>query len=171
MGSTAAQSLSPRIGGWRLLVALIALPLFDVVLGYAAFPVMWWLGDHGAFYPITSQQVALNFGMLAGVLGLLVMITAALPATLYLIRRAKTSIHHFALAGALAGNLPFAVYLWIVLVFVLVHLFAGTLSDHLSSPLALLTGGMRAILIGSSIGAASGAMFWLIAVRHQSHVE
>ena len=160
-----ADSLNFRIGSWRLLAALVAIPLFDAVLGYVAFPVVWWLGNHGGFRPIDSQQAARGFGALAGVLALLVMITTALPVTSRLMRRGQTSIHHFAVAGVVLGNLPFATYLWFDLGFALLHLVAGTLAEHLSPVPKLFAGGMRAILIGSVMGAASGVMFWLIAVR------
>jgi hypothetical protein len=106
---------------------------------------------------------SLAFGMLAGVLGLLVMITAALPVTLRLTRRGQTSLHHFALAGVVLGNLPFAVYLWVAFGFTLLHLAAGTLGEHLSPPAEVMAGGLRAVLIGSVIGVASGVTYWAIA--------
>lgn len=62
-------------------------------------------------------------------LGLLVMITAALPITIRLVRRGRTSLRHFAAAGAVLGNFPFAVYLWIAFGFAIVHLLAGTLGS------------------------------------------
>ena len=49
-------------------------------------------------------------------------------------------------------------------IFALGHLAAGTLTDHLSPPLELLAAALRIILLGSFMGAASGALFWLIAV-------
>jgi hypothetical protein len=56
------------------------------------------------------------------------MLTTALPVTFWLIRRERTSVANFALAGAVLGNLPFAAYLWLVLVFTFVHLDAGSRS-------------------------------------------
>jgi hypothetical protein len=165
MDSAPPQCSSDQFGRWRLLATLTAVPAFDAVAGYATFPVVWWLGNHGSFRPISAQQPALDFGVLAGLLGFLVMITAGLPAAFQLIRRGRTSIRHFALAGVVLGNLPFAAYLCVVIVFTLIHLFAGTLAEHLSSPVKLLAGAVRAVLIGSVFGAASGVMFWLIAMR------
>lgn len=167
MASLPVVSLDSNIRRWRFVAAVVTIPLFDALLGYVAFPMVWWLGNHGAFRPVSPQQAALGFGTLAGVLGFLVMITAALPITLRLIRHGQTSIHHFAAAGVVLGNLPFAVYLWAVLVFTVLHLFAGALAEHLSPTAELLAGGLRAVLIGAVMGAASGVMFWLIA-RPQS---
>jgi hypothetical protein len=158
--------LESKIRRWRLVAAAVAIPFFDALFGYLAFPIVWWLGDHGAFRPVSPEQAALDFGMLAGGLGLLVMITAALPLAVWLIRQGRTSIHHFAVAGVVLGNLPFAVYLCVVLLFTVLHLFTGTLAEHLSPTAELLAGGLRAILIGSVMGAASGVMFWLIAGLH-----
>ena len=163
MSSIPAASPAPIVGGWRFLAAVAAVPLFDGLLAYWAFPIVWWLGDHGAYRPASPGEPDRIFGTLAGVLGFLVMITAALPVTVHLGRRGWTSIRHFAAAGAVLGNLPFAVYLCVILLFTLVHLFQGTLIDHLLPASELLLGGVRAVLIGSFMGAASGAMYWLIA--------
>ena len=102
---------------------------------------------------------------MAGGFSVLLMITATAPIAIWLIRRGQTTIRHFALAGAAVGNLPFAAYLCLVLALTIAHLIAGTLGQHLSPPGALLVGGLRVILIGSGIGAASGVVFRLIAVR------
>ena len=151
-----------NISRWRFVAAVVAIPLVDALLGYVAFPIVWWLGDHGESRPVSFPQAALAFGTLAGALGLLVMITVALPVTLRLIRNGQTSVRHFAVVGVVLGNLPFALYLCAVLLFALLHLLAGTLAEHLSPIPALLAGGLRAILIGSVMGATSGVMFWLI---------
>jgi hypothetical protein len=166
LATTAASSFG--ITSWRLLAAMFVIPLFDAGLGYASFPVVWWLGNHGGFRPIDPQQAAFAFGIVNGVLGLLVMLAAALPVTFWLVRQGHTSVGTFALAGALIGNLPFAAYLYLVVVLTFMHLAAGTLAQHLASPAALLVSGLRGILIGSATGALSGIMFWLIAVRRWS---
>jgi len=103
------------------------------------------------------------------VLGFLVMFTAGMPVADTLIRRRQTSIHHFAVAGVALGNLPFAVYLCVVLFFTLMHLLNGTLAEHLSPIPELLAGGVRAVFIGSVMGAASGVMFWLVNGRGTGH--
>ena len=105
------------------------------------------------------------FGALAGVLGLLVMVTAAAPIAYRLERRGQLSLTHFTVAGALVGNAPFAAYLCMIAAATVVQLIAGTLGRHLSAAGDLLDGAARALLMGSYLGAASGAMFWLIAIR------
>ena len=163
MDSRPEVLLDSKIGRWRFVAAVVAIPLFDALLAYVGFPVVWWLGDHGASRPVSPQQAAQAFGTLAGAIGLLVMITAAVPVTIRLIRHGQTSIHHFAVAGVVLGNLPFAVYFWVVLLFTFLHLLNGTLAEHLSSTAELIAGGLRAVFIGSVMGASSGVMFWLIA--------
>jgi hypothetical protein len=165
MASLQRASSGAGLSPGRFLVALIAIPLFDTALAYYGFPILWWLGDQGRGRPVPEQQPAQAFALLAGGLGVLVMITVTAPMTIWLMRRGWTTIRHFALAGATAGNLPFALYLCLVLVFTIMHLIAGTLAEHLSPPVDLLAGAFRALLIGSLIGTASGVGFWLIAVR------
>src|SRR5262245_42789397 len=102
MASTAADSFNFRMGKWRLLVALVVIPLLDAVLGgYVTFPLAWWLWGHGGLPHVSSQQVATNVAIIAGVLGLLILITAALPVSFWLIRRGHTSVRHFTLSGIL----------------------------------------------------------------------
>jgi len=165
MASIPGHPSSARISRGPFLAALIVIPLFDALLAYYGFPIVWWLGDHGTARPVSDQQPARAFALLTGGLSVLVMITVTAPITIRLIRRGQTTIRHFALAAAAVGNLPFAVYLCLVLALTIAHLIAGTLSEHLSPPAALLAGGLRAILIGSVIGAVSGVVFWLIVVR------
>ena len=115
-------------------------------------------------------RVSVAMAMLGGSLGLLVMITAAAPIAYWLERRGRMSLRDFALAGALVGNAPFAAYLCLALAATLTHLIAGTLGDHLSSTGELLAGTARSLLIGSYMGAASGAVFWLIAIRNNERL-
>lgn len=165
MASIPPASSSGRISRGRFLTALIVIPVFDAVLTYYTFPILWWLGDHGTARPVSEQQAAQAFALLAGALSFLIMITVTAPVTIWLIRRGQTTMRPFAIAGAAAGNLPLALYLCLALALTIVHLIAGTLQEHLSPPAAVLAGGLRAMLIGSAIGAASGVVFWLIAVR------
>jgi hypothetical protein len=164
MTSIVVAPIGSKIGRLRLLAALVALPPVDALLGYLAFPIVWWLGDHGAFRPIASDGMALWSATVAGALGLFITITAALPVTWWLIRRGHTSAPSFALAGVVLGNVPFAAYLCFILRATLEHLVAGTLGNHLSPAAELLAGGLRVVVIGSTMGAASGVMFWFIAV-------
>lgn len=154
--------LKSRIDGGRFLAAVVAIPLADALLGYAVFPVVWRLGGHGQFAR-PSPEAAVSFGVICGVFAFLVMITAGIPATSWLSRRGRTSVLHFAGAGAALGNLPFAAYLWVMLGFTISHLVGGTLDEHLSPIAELVKGGLRALLIGSAAGIVSGSMFWLIA--------
>ena len=158
------------MGRWQLLAAVVLIPLLDAVLGYVTFRLAWRLWNQGGVPSVASLQLPMNFAVMAGVLGLLVMMTVALPVSFWLIRRGQTSVRHFAVAGVCLGNLPLAVYLWLVLVVAFVHVVQGTLREHLSPVSELLAGCSRAICVGSVIGAASGIVFWWIAVRGLQHL-
>lgn len=170
MSSTAAGPFSSRIVCRRFLVALLVLPFADATLGFTAYPVVWWIGDRGARM-VEPSQGAGPVAVLSGVLGLFVMIAAAAPVTGWLYRRGRTSIRDFTLAGAVVGNLPFAAYLCFVLAMTVLHFTAGTLREHLSSPGQLLAGGAGVLFLGSVLGGASGAMFWLLAICHDQEDE
>ena len=47
----------------------------------------------------------------------------------------------------------------------LAHLMNGTLSQHLSPFSALIAGALRALAIGTVMGASSAFVFWLLGVR------
>jgi hypothetical protein len=163
MAASAAEPFSSRIDRRRLVFAIFLLPLFDALLGYITIP---FLIRTDAGQAAGSGQASVVFATLSGVLGLLVTITAAAPIAYWLERRGRMSLRDFTLAGALVANAPFAAYLCLALAFTLLHLAAGTLGQHLSSTGELLAGGARALLIDSYMGAASGAVFWVIAIRN-----
>jgi hypothetical protein len=162
MASTVIEPFSFRLDRRRLLLAILLLPLFDALLGYTTLP---WLLRADRWGADSSNEASAMFGALAGVLGLLVMVTAAAPIAYRLERRGQLSLTHFTVAGALVGNAPFAAYLCMIAAATVVQLIAGTLGRHLSAAGDLLDGAARALLMGSYLGAASGAMFWLIAIR------
>jgi len=169
LSSIAVVPWPSKISRLRFLAAVLGIPLFDALLGYVAAPVVWWLGNHGAYRPVRPDEVPLRLGLLTGTLGFLVMFTAGIPVAVWLMRRRWTAIHHFAVAGILLGNFPFAGYVCMALYFTVMHLFMGTLAEHLSPIPELLAGGVRAVFIGSVMGAASGVMFWLVNGRGTGH--
>lgn len=158
-----SASVAERVSWWRLGIAVLALPLFDALVVYLAFPVVSSLGQRGTSELVALEEPARVFAGISGALALFIMITAALPVTVWLIRRGQTSMHHFALAGSVLANLPFAIYAWTAFLMTLGHLISGTLGQHLSPVTDLLVSGVRLVVMGSIIGAISGAVFWLIA--------
>ena len=163
IGSVSLSALDPKIVRWRFAAAVVTVPLVGALLMYLAYPIVWWLGNHGSAQVISPKDPALAFAILGIVFGFLVVVTAALPLMVWLIQRGHTSIGHFTLAGIVLGNLPFAVYLAVVLGATVRHLIGGTLAAHLSPITDLLIGGLRAVVIGSVMGAASAVVFWLVA--------
>lgn len=162
MASTAVEPFSSRIDRRRLLLAILLLPLFDAALGYTTVP---FLVRPDGVMAAGADQAGQVMATLGGMAGFFVMITAAAPVTFWLERRGRTSLGDFTLAGAVVGNAPFGVYLVLALAATFVHAIAGTLSGHLSTTGDLLGGAARALVIGSYMGAASGALFWVIAIR------
>jgi hypothetical protein len=153
---------TPRISRSRLFTALAVLPLFDACLGYLAFPLWWALRNAPGDF--SEPTPAFAFAAINGVTGLFVTVTAVLPAVFWLQKRGPLTLQRLTLAGALLGNLPFAVVAAATVAIAFGHLVGGTLSDHLSPAPDLLGGALRVILLGTFMGAASGAMFWALAV-------
>lgn len=154
---------TPRFSRWRLFTALAVLPLFDACLGYLAFPLWWSLRNAPGRF-VEPANPALAFAAINGVMGLFVTVTAVLPAVFRLQKRGPLTLQTLTLAGAVLGNLPFAVVAAATVAIAFGHLLGGTLSDHLSPAPELLAGALRVILLGTFMGAASGAVFWLMAV-------
>ena len=163
MGSVSLAPLDPKIIRWRFAAAVVTVPLVDALLMYLGYPIVWWLGNHGSAQVVSPEDPALAFAIWGIVFGFLVMVTAGVPLAIWLIQRGHTSIEHFILAGIALGNLPFVVYLAFVISATVRHVIGGTLAAHLSPIPDVLMGGLRAVLIGSVMGAASGFVFWLIA--------
>jgi hypothetical protein len=146
---------------WRLLAALVVLPIFDACLGYAIGSTIWRPPGYSAS---GNANMGIALAGIAGFWGLLVTITAVLPVVFWLAKRGPLTLERLVLTGAALGNLPLAVVAAFTVAFALGHLAAGTLSEHLSPPLELLVATFRILLLGSFMGAASGALFWLVAL-------
>jgi hypothetical protein len=139
------------------------LPPAQMLFGYLVFPFVSWLMPHG-MPMVPDDDSAQRFATLAGFLG--VGLTAfAIPVVFVLRRLGSMSLGALLLAGALIGNIPFAFFVVLVIPVTVGHMAAGTLSQHLLPVSDLVAGTLRAVLIGSAIGAMSAALFWVVAIR------
>ncbi len=68
-------------------------------------------------------------------------------------------------AGAALGHIPFALFAFMSAMFALVHVAAGTISQHLLPIPELMFSTLGIILLGTVLGAASAAVFRFIAIR------
>ena len=149
----------------RLLAAFAILPPIQALVAYSAFPVVWYIGGHGDARPTDQAQTARAFALLTGLLGVLVTVAGAIPVVFWLMKRGRLSVGQLLVAGVALGNTPFAFYvLCLILPATMAHLAAGTMSDHILPASELLLGGLRAILIGSTFGALSAAIVWVVGV-------
>jgi hypothetical protein len=148
-----------------VLTAFAILPILQALVAFVAFPLVWRFGDHGALQPVDWDEAARKFAVVTGLLGMFVTVAGAVPVVYWLMRRGRVSLARLLLAGLILGNVPFALYLVVlILPATISHLVMGTLSQHLVSVSALLAGALRAILIGSIFGVISAAAFWLMAI-------
>ena len=141
----------------RLLAAFAAIPFVDALLAFAAFSLL-----RG------SSDAAFGFAVLTGVIGLLVTVCGGIPVVWSLRKEGRLSLRQLLLAGLALGNAPFAVYALMIGYFALVHLINGTLAERLLPMSELLRGTAVAIAIGSAMGMASAAVFWVVGVSGDS---
>ncbi len=149
---------------WRLLTGFAVLPIIQALVAYLAFPLVWWLGDHGAFRPVDPDGAALAFALVTAFLGFVMTVAGAVPVVFWLRRRGRASLDYLLVAGLVLGNIPFAVYVvGLVVPMTIVHMWMGTMSQHLMAMSELLAGTVRAMLLGSTFGLMSAAVFWAVA--------
>lgn len=151
--------------GWRLWLAFAILPPANALMAYAAFPVLWYLGDHGGMPPVGSGGADGGLAVLVGVLAAVVTVGGAVPVVLSLMKRGPLTVGRLVLAGIALGNVPLAFYAIAAAFFAILHLAAGTMSQHLMPLSSLLAGTLRAVLLGSAMGAASAVVFWFVGIR------
>jgi hypothetical protein len=129
----------------RLLAAVVLVPVVDAFVAFVALPP--------------------PFTVIAGIMGLLVMLSGALPVFYWLRNRGPVTFLRILVAGVALGNLPFAIFAAAMIPFALGHWAMGTLSEHLVPVSALLAGSLFPIAIGSGMGLVSAVVFWFTAVH------
>ena len=161
-----------RIITGRLWLAFALLPVANLVFGYALFPIFRWLADHGSARPVDPAGEALAIGILCGVLALLVTICGGIPVLFWLRRRGPITLQQTLAAGVLLGNTSRVCDLRVRLtVFALMHLLAGTLSEHLAPAAELVLATVRVVLLGSVLGLASALVVWILGIRNTALVR
>jgi hypothetical protein len=153
---------------YRVWVAFALLPFADALIGYLGFPLVWYMGGHSGQL-VDPEGAARGLGIVAGVLGLLTTLAGAVPIVIWLLQRGPVSLAQLLGVGVLLGNGPFLLYVvGLVLPATVMHLANGTMADHLSPLSELIAGTLRAIAVGSVIGAWSALVFWFVGIYKSS---
>lgn len=145
----------------RLTLALIAQPLVTAAIAYVAFPVVHWSGRplYGASQ--YSSDAPLAFAVGVGIAAVVVVAGGVLPALWWLRRRGPVRGEHALVAGFVLGNAP---YLLLMLYLTIWSVVSGR--PYPGSYGA--AGVLRGLLIGSTIGGLSAAVFWWMAPRQRT---
>jgi hypothetical protein len=149
-----------------MLGALAVLPLLDALVAFVAFPVLWCCGGRAGLQLMDPAEAARTFAVLSGVLGVLVTLCGALPVVWWLMKRGPLTLEQLLIAGLALGNAPFAAYLCFLAPFAIMHVMAGTMSEHLLPASELLATAVRSIGIGSFMGSLSAVVFWFLGIRN-----
>jgi hypothetical protein len=155
-------SLAPSPSGGRLAVGFAVLPPAQALLAWWVFPIFWALA--GTFEPHNSAGAAAHMARVTGVIGLFATLVAV-PVVLLLLRRGEATLQRLLIVGVALGNLPFAMYLGLLIRPTLMHLMGGTLGNHLVPVSELLMAGARVVALGSIFGVLSAGLFWILAIR------
>jgi hypothetical protein len=159
------QQHEPVAASYRLWAAFAALPVVNAVVAFLGFPLVWYIGGHTGRL-IDPTEAAVSFALLTGLMGLVVTVGGAIPVVLWLMRRGAVSLRQLIAAGVLLGNAPFVLYvIGLVLPLTILHLVRGTMSQHLLPFSDLIAGTLRAMAIGSVLGALSSLVFWFLGIR------
>ena len=147
---------------FRLWAAFAIVPFVDAAVAYLCFPLMWAMRGHPGQL-VNPAGVAFSVAVISGFLGLLVTCAGAVPLVAWLRKRGPISLPTALVAGLLLGNAPFGVYLiGLVTPATIAHVINGTMSEHLAPLSELIAGTIRILVIGSGMGALSGAVVWFL---------
>ena len=149
----------------RLWTAFAVLPVITAVLAFLAFPLVWAIsGNQGQL--VDSNEAAGAFAFVAGFFGCVVTFGGAAPLAFWRLKRGPIPLRQSVVDGLLLGNAPFALYVvGLVLPLTVMHMVNGTMSGRWLPVSELVFGTLRAIVIGSLLGMASGVIFWVLGLR------
>ena len=114
---------------------------------------------HGA----SRVDAAIAFAAGVAIVSVVVTLAGAVPTVAWLRARGRLSLKEITIAAAALGNAPFAISVAGVVLFYLVGSASSADVGYVlfSGPI----GAVRAVVISSVIGLASGVVFWAVAIR------
>ena len=162
--STLPPRLSSRRAEFRLLAGFAAVPPTAGLVAFAAYLALFYAGSGPAagVTPAAPHATAASLALGVALVALLVTVFGAVPGVSWLTRRGPLSLRSLLVLGAGLGDLPFAI---IVLSALVARLAGGASSADITGLWQGARGATLRLAIGAAVGAASAAMFWLVAVR------
>ena len=136
----------------RVDIAFLLQPFVCAALGFALFPFIAVTHSGRVVNPL---RTAIVFGVVTGMVSVLITATAALTFT-RLRKRGQTSAAQTMLYGAAFGNIPAA------------FAVVGTMISRrdITAFADAVDGSFRAIVFGTVVGVVSSVVFWLMAGRY-----
>ena len=152
-----------RIDAGRLVLGFAVLPPVDTLLAFLLHRVVWPIGPYGTSKWADPLDAAVAFAAGVAIIACIVTVAAAWPIVTWCLYRGRLSLTQILVASLVLGNAPYAISVAGVLLFYLIGL--GTSADVGYVLVYGPVGAFRAVVIGSIIGAASGVLFWAVAIR------
>jgi len=145
-----------------MLAGFGVVPPTAVLITLATYDGLWHAGLLPQGAPIDSLDSAGSLGIGVAILAVVMTVFGAVPAVVWLNRRQSLSLGRLLIAGAVLGNVPFAL---IVLGVVAAHAGSGTLSADIGRSWYGLSGAVVRTAMGLISGLGSAAAFWFVGVR------
>jgi hypothetical protein len=152
-------------GGGRLLLAFALMPAISTLLAFVVFPTLRFVRERAEFQVVVgTDHGSYVLAVLTGLVAVIVTVAGAVPVFYALLKRGPISLKQTLLAGLALGNAPFVVITLATIMFALMHVAAGTISEHLAPLPDLVAGNLALIAAGSLLGVTSAAVFWAVAI-------
>jgi hypothetical protein len=157
--SSPSSGSVPRYWPLRLFAGLALMPPAAALVGFAIFPVYWWLAADslGAGHVRGDTfEAARAFGLATGLVATFVTVLAALPLVNWVVARGRAlTLRRTVLWGVVLGNSP-------AVLASVVALLLGAVSadaDTIPNVVGIL---VRGVGLGTTTGAACAALFWAV---------
>jgi hypothetical protein len=151
----------------RLAVAFLLQPVVSFVAGFAVFPIVDYSNrviGLGRASSVLDGGIAFGFG--TAIVGGLVTVLVAWPVVVWLMRRGPVTRRTVLLGGLLLGNVPAVLAIIASSVAILNADASESARINLSYVSVIVA---RAVPLGSAIGLAGAAVFWLVAREPVQH--
>jgi hypothetical protein len=160
MGGTDSPSSARRQP--RLLVGFLLLPVVDTIAAFWIHRLVWPDGLDALSRWGDPVDAATSFAAGVAIIAVVMTFAGAVPAVSWLAGRNRVSFKSLMIASVVLGNTPYAIAaIGTALFYVLgIAMVSDLRYVFLDGPVGVF----RAVGIGSTVGALSGFVFWVIAM-------
>jgi hypothetical protein len=158
---------SSRFQAARLLLGFAILPVANALLAFLVHRIVWSEGPYEGSQWADPVDAAIAFAAGVAIVALIMTVAGGVPTVAWLLTRGNVSLKQIIIAAVALGNAPFAISAAAVVLF---YLVGGATSTDVGYVLFDgPVGAVRAVVIGSVMGFASGVIFWAVVLLGTGH--